>query len=113
MTNRHLGRHIQILREELDFNQDDMAAKIKKSKSLVSYIERTGKVNDKTLKDIAKALNVTFESLKLYPLKDSDSNNNELELLRKENLERSKEIDLLKKVIESQEKLIKILEAKS
>lgn len=109
---KHIGRHLQILRDELGINQDEMALKIGKSKSLVSYIERTGKVSDATLMDLAKVLKVSFESLKAYPLTEADNRAGEIEALKKENQERLKEIELLRKVIEGQEKLIRILEGK-
>lgn len=108
---KHIGKYIQNLREDIGLNQEELAAKIGKSKSLISYIETNGKVNDSTLKVLAKALNVSFESLKIYPYVNVDPKSDENERLKKENQDLQREIKLLNKVIEGQEKLIRMFES--
>jgi transcriptional regulator with XRE-family HTH domain len=62
----HLGNTIKILRTVAGLNQGDLAEKINKTRSLVSHIEQTGKVNYYTLQLIAKALNTTVQALEQY-----------------------------------------------
>jgi len=92
-------------------SQEEMALRINKSKSLVSYIESKGKVNDETLKRIAKVLNVAFETLKVYPYMEFDSQGSDVDALRKRVMDQEREIELFKKVIEGYEKVIKLLES--
>lgn len=56
-------------------SQDDLARKIGKSKSLIAFIEQTGRVRDKTLKELSEALKIPFEMLKVYPYIDMNTQN--------------------------------------
>lgn len=109
---RHIGKYIQKLRSEAGMTQEELAVKIRKSKALVSFIESKGQVNDNTLRTIAKVLNLPFETLKVYPYIELDSQASDVESLKKRIQEQDREIELLKKVIEGNEKVIQLLESK-
>lgn len=110
MNSKKLGKYLQDLREELGMGQDEMAAKIGKSKSLVSHIETKGKVSDSTLQKIAKVLKVPFETLKIYPYVDPDSTSQKAEGFKKRITELEREVELLQNLLEKQEKIIALLE---
>jgi transcriptional regulator with XRE-family HTH domain len=113
MNNKlHIGNHIQNLRENAGISQDQLAEKIGKSKSLISFIENKGKVNDSTLKLIAKSLKVSFEDLKVLPIVDLGKQRNTLEALKLKCAELERENELLKTLIKNQEKIIQLLEKK-
>lgn len=71
----HLGLYIKRLRKEAELSQDELARKIGKSKSLIAFIEQSGQVRDKTLRELSEALKVPFEMLKVYPYIDMNSQN--------------------------------------
>ena len=114
----HTGIKIKRLRALMGLTQDELAAKINKTRALVSHIEQTGKVNAYTLNVILKVLSVSadeFEkfdadnSKKLYKIKEEDS----AVAILKERLESyQKENKALKEIIQSQKKTISILEKK-
>lgn len=110
MSNKHIGKHIQKLREAADMSQDQLAEKIGKSKSLVSFVENKGKVSDPTLKLISKALDVPFENLKVYPIIDLDSQKQSLEQYKFRITELERETELLRSIIDKQEKIIELME---
>ena len=56
------GERIRSRREELGISQAELARMLKKARSLVSYIEKTGKVNDLTYYDILKKLELSPET---------------------------------------------------
>lgn len=56
------GERIRSRREELGISQAELARMLKKTRSLVSYIEKTGKVNDLTYYDILKKLELSPET---------------------------------------------------
>jgi len=60
---QHIGQHIKRLRSFRGMNQEQLAKAIGKTRSLISHMERTGVVNDYTLKDIAAVLNVDVEEI--------------------------------------------------
>jgi transcriptional regulator with XRE-family HTH domain len=59
----HLGERIKRLRAFKGLTQQDLAAAIGKTRSLVSYLERTGNINPYTLQEIANALQVNTDQL--------------------------------------------------
>ena len=63
MAKEHIGQRIKRLRSYRGMTQDDLAAALGKTRSLVSFLERTGKVNKYTLQEVAQILNVTPEDL--------------------------------------------------
>lgn len=64
----HIGEKLKRLRAFRGMTQEDLANAIGKTRSLVSYFERTGSVNKYTLQEIAAALNARPEELeKLDP----------------------------------------------
>lgn len=107
---RHLGKYILQLREEAGLSQEELALKIGKTKSLVSFIETKGKVSDGTLMAISDALKVPFEMLKIYPFVDIESSAKETISLKNKIAELEKENQLLRTVISGQEKVIALLE---
>lgn len=63
-SRRHDGHAIKRLRLEQDVAQDALASQIKLSEKEVVRLEATHIVDDNLLKKIAKALNVTIETIK-------------------------------------------------
>ncbi len=59
----HLGKKIKRIRSFKGITQEQLAAMIGKTRSLVSFLERTGDVNKYTLQEIAQALNVTIDDI--------------------------------------------------
>lgn len=110
MTLKHIGIRILELRESKGMSQDDLAKAIGKSKSLISFIEKTGKVNDRTLKEISNHLKVSFENLKLSPILDLDAQEKEMDELKSKLTILEKENGLLKSLIQKQDKIIALLE---
>ncbi len=65
---KHIGEKLKRLRAFRGMTQEELANAIGKTRSLVSYFERTGSVNKYTLQEIAAALNTRLEELeKLDP----------------------------------------------
>jgi transcriptional regulator with XRE-family HTH domain len=110
---QHLGDAIRILRTLAGMNQTELAEKIGKTRGMVSHIERQGKVNHYTLKDIANALNTTIEQIEQYPntkyenTLDLDSN---VEKINPAIHQMAREIELLKELVNHQKKIIELLE---
>jgi transcriptional regulator with XRE-family HTH domain len=106
----HIGHKIKQLRTLKGINQQELADKVFKTRALVSYIENTGKINHHTLQLFAKVFKMTIEELEDFEMdmvsitksKKVAQENNEL---RKENL-------VLKELVESQRKIITLLENK-
>lgn len=59
----HIGEKLKRLRAFRGMTQEDLANAIGKTRSLVSYFERTGSVNKYTLQEITAALNTRPEAL--------------------------------------------------
>jgi transcriptional regulator with XRE-family HTH domain len=107
----HIGKVIKNLRVLAGLGQQQLAEKIAKTMSLVSNIEKTGKVNYYTLVQIATALQTTPEKIELYaktlqnPIKTADNNITNTpnlpppELLKLENQLLKEQIIQLKKII--------------
>ena len=59
----HLGQKIKRLRAYRGLTQEDLARSLGKTRSLVSFFERTGNINKYTLQEISNLLNTTPEEL--------------------------------------------------
>ena len=99
--------------------QDDLAKKIGKTRSMVSYFERTGIINKYTLLEIAEALRVDVEKLEHAELNIIDHlvEESKSEVAKKDNfielIEKQKaEIIFLKETITHQWKLLQELAKK-
>jgi len=116
----HIGEKIKRIRAFKRITQEELAAKTNVSRSMISHIERTGKVNHYTLVRILKTLNVTEKYINDFDGRhfanesdlNSDFNKSEIELLHQK-LERfENENKMLKDLIKSQKKNIEMLERK-
>jgi len=59
----HLGQKIKRLRAYRGLTQEDLARSLGKTRSLVSFFERTGNINKYTLQEISNLLNTTPDEL--------------------------------------------------
>ena len=59
----HIGEKIKRLRAFKGLTQEDLANSIGKTRSLISFLERTGNINKYTLKEIAAALGLNIDEL--------------------------------------------------
>lgn len=111
------GKKIKIIRALKGLSQDDLAAKINKTRGLISYIEQTNKVSSHTFSLILKVFDMSAEEFERFDAKDTlraykHPEKDEVNIL-KERLEHyQKENRALKEVIQSQKKLISVLEKK-
>ena len=71
--NNHLGQKIKRLRAFKGMTQEDLAAALGKTRSLVSYFERTGNINSYTLQEITLILGSNPEEIELL---ENDENHN-------------------------------------
>lgn len=62
-SKEHLGQKIKRLRAYRGMTQEDLARSLGKTRSLVSFFERTGNINKYTLQEISQLLNTTPEEL--------------------------------------------------
>ena len=58
-----MGQKIKRLRAYRGLTQEDLARSLGKTRSLVSFFERTGNINKYTLQEISQLLNTTPEEL--------------------------------------------------
>jgi transcriptional regulator with XRE-family HTH domain len=108
-----IGTKIKVLRAKKGLNQQQLAELINKTRTLISHIEITSKVNFYTLNEIAKALDVSVSyftengknSLLEEPENEYISLNDKVEKLERE-------IELLNEIISNQKELIKELKDK-
>lgn len=63
--NNHLGQKIKRLRAFKGMTQEDLATALGKTRSLVSYFERTGNINNYTLLEITSILGANPEEIEL------------------------------------------------
>lgn len=113
----HLGEKIKRIRSFKGFTQHDLAKGIGKTRTLISYFERTGNINKYTLAEIADFLHISIddiENLHENPnLIYSENSNNESILWLKNLVEEQKEeIQFLKKTIAQQLDLLQKLSDK-
>lgn len=57
----NIGLRLKLARIEKGLTQDQLAARINKTRPLISVIEKTGKVNFYTLKALCEVLNLNLE----------------------------------------------------
>ena len=62
-SKNHLGEKIKRLRSYRGMTQEALAIGIGKTRSLISFLERTGSINKYTLSEIARVLNTTPSEL--------------------------------------------------
>ncbi len=117
----HIGEKIKRIRSGKGLTQEKLASKVNLTRSMISHIEQTGKVNHYTLVAIVKALNITEKYLhnfddSHFSANENDStvefNKTETELLRQKLERMQNEIKVLKDLIKSQKKIIHMLERK-
>lgn len=60
----HKGRKIERIRKLRGFTQTDLGDKLGITKQAISKLEQAEKINDEKLKEVAEALEVTFEGLR-------------------------------------------------
>jgi transcriptional regulator with XRE-family HTH domain len=102
-NDKHIGDKIKRFRGFRGITQEQLAEAIGKTRSLVSYFERTGVINKYTFKEIAEVLRTTTEELEnledeVLNLKESTSDyNNHNDNLAEKLIEQQKnEINFLK-----------------
>lgn len=83
--------------------QEELAAALGKTRSLVSFLERTGNINKYTLKEIADILQVKPEDL------DSGEDLNPEEYTREDEQPEYKTPQVFEKLVEQQQEEIKFL----
>jgi transcriptional regulator with XRE-family HTH domain len=112
-NDKHIGDKIKRFRGFRGITQEQLAEAIGKTRSLVSYFERTGVINKYTFKEIAEVLRTTTEELEnledeVLNLKESTSDyNNHNDNLAEKLIEQQKnEINFLKQTITYQWELI-------
>jgi transcriptional regulator with XRE-family HTH domain len=59
----HIGQRIRLARLSRGWTQEDLAESIKKTRPMISHIERTGSVTYDTLEKIAKGLGIDLSDL--------------------------------------------------
>ncbi len=109
-----IGKKIKVLRAEKGISQQELADLINKTRTLISHIEITSKVNFFTLTEIANALNVTvshftdeFTSKNIVKEDGVDYSNltERIEKVEREN-------ELLNEIIQNQKEIIAQLKDK-
>lgn len=110
----HLGSKLKRFRLFRGMTQMELADSIGKARSLISLLERTGNINEYTLKDIAKALSTSPEEIENFPepnaiLEEPVAFYKELEHLKQTIEQQRAEIESLKDTINKQWELIKNL----
>ena len=104
---QHVGNVIRILRTLAGMSQTQLADEIGKTRGMVSHIERQGKVNHYTLKDIAKALNTTVEWIEQYPITKNErvfDTEDTIDILTTKIQQLQREIELLNDLVNPQKK---------
>lgn len=97
----HIGENLKRLRSFRGLTQSDLAESIGKTRSLISFFERTGNINKYTLHEIAAALKTTPEELEMFNFEENN--------VLKENAAPYNSADLLIKLVEQQRKEIAFL----
>lgn len=111
----HLGEKIKLARVNRGYTQQELADGIGRTRALLSHIEQTGKVNYHTLNAISKFLKLTTEDIELIDKKQifvKPKSVTENDLLKQEITALKNEIELLKELLETKDKVIKLYEKK-
>lgn len=116
-TAMHIGKKIKILRHYKGLSQEALAEKVNKTRALISHIEQTGKASHYTLQLILKTIGVTAEELESISDKNYFSQmpkaTEEIQELQERLENYQKENKMLKELVESQKKIIQLMEKKS
>lgn len=113
----HLGEKIKRIRAFKGYTQHDLAKGIGKTRTLISYFERTGNINKYTLAEIADFLHLSIDDIENLG-EYSSVNNNEINIneniiwLRNLVEEQKEEIHFLKKTVAQQMDLLQKLSDK-
>ncbi len=111
----HIGESLKRLRSYRGMTQAELAVSIGKTRSLISFFERTGNINKYTLHEIAAALNTTPEQLEMMDYTQNNLiNENDVDPINHDALlklieQQNKEILFLKETINKQWSLIENL----
>ncbi len=110
-----IGQKIKVLRAEKGLNQQQLADLINKTRTLISHIETTSKVNFYTLEEISKALNVDVSYFtKNLPSSALLGEANEPYAKLEEKIKQlDREVELLNEIVSHQKEIIKQLKQKS
>ena len=116
----HLGDKIKRLRSFKGYTQYDLAKGIGKTRTLISYFERTGNINKYTLIEIADFLKVSIDEIESigdhsneYLIHNTEPATYEtISWLRNLVEEQKEEITFLKKTISQQMELLQKLSGK-
>lgn len=106
-----IGQKIKILRAKKGINQQELADLINKTRTLISHIEVTSKVNYYTLSEIANALDVPVD----YFTNDNYDDNIAAESsahyanLKDKVTKLEREVELLNEIIANQKEIIQQL----
>jgi transcriptional regulator with XRE-family HTH domain len=98
----HLGVKVKRIRGFRGMTQEQLAEAVGKTRSLISFYERTGNINRYTLLEIANALQVSPEELESFDV-DASSNISEAPRI---SLDRN---DLMQHLLEQQRREIEFL----
>jgi transcriptional regulator with XRE-family HTH domain len=110
----HLGEKIKRLRSYRGMTQEELAKGIGKTRSLISFLERTGNINKYTLSEIARVLNTTPTDLEkietgvMQPVfvESEDSLHAKNKLFQNLIERQQNEIEFLKQTISHQQNLL-------
>ena len=110
----HLGEKIKRLRSFWGMTQEDLAKSIGKTRSLISFFERTGNINKYTLAEISRVLNISpeeveqMEIVSIEPVlhEGNDEFYTRSDLYQKMIERQQTEIEFLKKTISHQQHLL-------
>lgn len=111
----HIGKKIKRFRSFRGMTQEELATAIGKTRSLVSFFERTGNINKYTLMEIAQILDTTVEELETGNFGTSNTFQEQVISSQKKNdsnqliEQQQAEINFLKETINHQWELLKSL----
>jgi len=102
----HIGLQIKLARIAKGFTQQELADRIFKARPLISHIEQKGEVNERTLADIKKVLDMPAASTTINEPSENDVTPTQLNFLQQELEYLLREIECLKIEIEIMRDLI-------
>jgi len=106
INNMHIGLQIKLARIAKGFTQQELAERIFKARPLISHIEQKGEVNERTLADIKKVLDMPAASTSINESVENDITPTQLNFLQQELEYLLREIECLKSEIEIMRDLI-------
>jgi len=102
----HIGLQIKLARIAKGFTQQELADRIFKARPLISHIEQKGEVNERTLADIKKVLDMPAASTTINEPSENYTTPMQLNFLLQELEYLLREIECLKSEIEIMRDLI-------